>query len=85
MNVRLRTYRDTGTQNEVIGAVPVYVDVRIQILVIYQFISWTIGLTTLAAQKIIISRSSAGQVLIFYLSLFLAFFPVIFTYVVFLP
>ena len=53
MNVRLRTYRDTGTRNEVIGAVPVYVDVRIQLLVIYQFISWTIGLTTLAAQKII--------------------------------
>ena len=25
MNVRLRTDQDTGTQNEVIGAVPVYV------------------------------------------------------------
>ena len=53
MNFRLRTYRDTGTQNELIGAVPVHVNVHIQLLVIDQFISWTIGLTTLAAQKII--------------------------------
>ena len=58
MNVRLRTYRDTGTQNELIGAVPVHVNVRIQLLVIDQFISWTIGLTTLAAQKIIKTRGT---------------------------
>ena len=58
MNVRLRTYRDTGTHSGVIGSVPFNADVLIQLLVIYEFFSWTIGETLLAARKIVLTRGT---------------------------